>query len=215
MKKKAMPANGPRNKFASPQPQCTLKPCTINAMADANMMTFMDAKTAKIANTPKPPEMPDLSPKKRKNPSEAISHAPEIQAAFVCCVTPLEAATVPRDLDGLGSLDSNGVSSMAQMEYSSEYSLPQYGHRFMSGLDLMACEEISGPLFDLSRGLPRGCGAWPPVWKVLKDCPLTARSTNAPSGDRAYGKFVGRVPSHGESPPFLNGLENKKGNRHP
>src|SRR6185312_794755 len=78
-------------------------------------------------------------------------------------------------------------------------------------LDLMAGEKIGGRLFHVERRLPRGCGAWPPVWKVLKDCLSTARSTNARSGDRAYstsdlpGRFVGRVPSRGESPRFQTG----------
>src|SRR5882724_1041551 len=38
------------------------------------------------------------------------------------------------DLRGLAAQDSNGFSSSAHTEYSSEYSLPQYGHRFISGL---------------------------------------------------------------------------------
>jgi len=32
----------------------------------------------------------------------------------------------------------------------------------------MSGERIGGCLFDLSRGLPRVCGAWPPVWKVRR-----------------------------------------------
>jgi hypothetical protein len=100
-------------------------------------MTFMAMKHPKTDKTPKPPETPDASPKIKKNDIEAMTHAPEIKAAFACCVIALYArgrspvVDVPSGLDGLGLQDSNGFSSMAQTEYSSEYSLPQYGHRFI------------------------------------------------------------------------------------
>lgn len=63
-------------------------------------MTFTAEKHAKTAKTPKLPEMPEAIPQIKKKTIEAMTHAPDMHAAFVCWVMGLEAASVPCGLNG-------------------------------------------------------------------------------------------------------------------